>query len=129
MGLQTTLQELRLADNLLGDNLNPIFSSSEFHGLGRLRLLDLSGNIIKGIEEGILKGCDNLQVWNSAVLTQLQTLHLSHIPVPKCQQLSPLVKLLHVTSVGIFSELLSHETFGFFPHTFEFLREFILLNP
>lgn len=61
MGLQTTLQELRLADNLLGDNLNPIFSSSEFHGLGRLRLLDLSGNIIKGIEEGILKGCDNLQ--------------------------------------------------------------------
>jgi hypothetical protein len=64
MGLQTTLQELRLADNLLGDNLNPIFSSSEFHGLGRLRHLDLSGNLIKGIEEGILKGCDDLQVWN-----------------------------------------------------------------
>jgi hypothetical protein len=62
MGLQTTLQELRLADNLLGDNLNPIFSTSEFHGLGHLRLLDLSGNLIKGIEEGILKGCDNLQV-------------------------------------------------------------------
>ena len=54
MGLQTTLQELRLADNLLGDNLNPIFSTSEFHGLGQLRLLDLSGNLIKGIEEGIL---------------------------------------------------------------------------
>ena len=62
MGLQTTLQELRLADNLLGDNLNPIFSTSEFHGLGQLRLLDLSGNLIKGIEEGILKGCENLQV-------------------------------------------------------------------
>jgi hypothetical protein len=62
LGLQGTLQELRLADNLLGDNLNPIFSSSEFHGLGRLKLLDLSGNLIKGIEEGILKGCDNLQV-------------------------------------------------------------------
>ncbi|PSN49301.1 hypothetical protein C0J52_09408 [Blattella germanica] len=61
MGLQSTLQELRLADNLLGDNLNPIFSSSEFHGLSRLKLLDLSGNLIKGIEEGILKGCDNLQ--------------------------------------------------------------------
>ena len=62
MGLQSTLQELRLADNLLGDNLNPIFSTSEFHGLGQLKLLDLSGNLIKGIEEGILKGCDNLQV-------------------------------------------------------------------
>jgi hypothetical protein len=62
MGLQTTLQELRLEDNLLGDNLNPIFSTTEFHGLGQLRLLDLSGNLIKGIEEGILKGCEKLQV-------------------------------------------------------------------
>jgi hypothetical protein len=69
MGLHTTLQELRLADNLLGDNLNPIFSTSEFHGLGRLRHLDLSGNLIKGIEEGILKGCDNLQVWTSCSLS------------------------------------------------------------
>ncbi|XP_068086048.1 chaoptin [Anabrus simplex] len=60
-GLQDTLQELLLADNLLGDNLNPIFSSSEFHGLGQLRVLDLSGNLIKGIEEGILKGCASLQ--------------------------------------------------------------------
>ncbi|KAK3931113.1 Chaoptin [Frankliniella fusca] len=55
------LQELNLADNLLGDNLNPIFSASEFHSLRELRVLDLSGNQIKGLEEGILKGCDSLQ--------------------------------------------------------------------
>lgn len=61
-GLQDTLQELHLTDNLLGDSLNPIFSSSELHGLGQLRVLNLAGNQIKGIEEGLLKGCDNLMV-------------------------------------------------------------------
>lgn len=61
-GLQATLIELRLADNLLGDTLNPIFSSSEFHGLTHLQVLDLSGNGIKGIEEGILEGCSQLKV-------------------------------------------------------------------
>ncbi|XP_065169735.1 chaoptin [Atheta coriaria] len=60
-GLQDKLLELRLSDNLLGDTLNPIFSSSEFHGLKHLQLLDLSGNSIKSIEEGILEGCENLQ--------------------------------------------------------------------
>ncbi|GLG93929.1 Uncharacterized protein GBIM_01251, partial [Gryllus bimaculatus] len=60
-GLQGSLQELILSDNLLGDNLNPIFSSSELHGLSKLRVLDLSGNRIRGVEEGILKGCDGLQ--------------------------------------------------------------------
>lgn len=62
LGLQATLVELRLADNLLGDNLNPIFSTTEFRGLTQLQLLDLSGNGIKAIEEGILEGCDNLKV-------------------------------------------------------------------
>lgn len=61
-GVQGTLTELILADNLLGDNLNPIFSTSEFHGLSHLSLLDLSGNSIRGIEEGILKGCEKLHV-------------------------------------------------------------------
>ncbi|XP_044727691.1 protein artichoke [Chrysoperla carnea] len=59
--LHNTLTELRLADNLLGDSLNPIFSTTELHGLNLLRLLDLSGNHIKGIEEGIFKGCENLE--------------------------------------------------------------------
>lgn len=62
LGLQSTLVELKLADNLLGDTLNPIFSSSEFHGLTHLQLLDLSGNQIKAMEEGILEGCKNLKV-------------------------------------------------------------------
>lgn len=61
-GLKNSLQELRLADNLFGDGLNPVFSSIEFHGLTELRVLDLSNNQIRALEEGILKGCDNLQV-------------------------------------------------------------------
>lgn len=59
---QDTLIELRLTDNLLGDSLNPIFSTIEFQALTNLRLLDLSGNKIKAIEEGILKGCTKLDV-------------------------------------------------------------------
>lgn len=58
--------ELRLTDNLLGDSLNPIFSTVEFQSLTNLKVLDLSGNKIKAIEEGILKGCTKLDVssWN-----------------------------------------------------------------
>ncbi|XP_074033247.1 uncharacterized protein [Leptinotarsa decemlineata] len=61
LSLQATLVELRLADNLLGDTLNPIFSTTELRGLTHLQLLDLSGNSIRAVEEGILEGCDNLQ--------------------------------------------------------------------
>ncbi|XP_032681328.1 protein artichoke [Odontomachus brunneus] len=59
--VQSQLRELRLADNLLGDSLNPIFSSNEFHGMNELEILDLSRNGLRSIEEGILKGCDNLE--------------------------------------------------------------------
>ncbi|XP_070166621.1 protein artichoke isoform X1 [Polyergus mexicanus] len=59
--LQSELHELRLADNLLGDSLNPIFSSNEFHNMEKLKILDLSRNGLKSIEEGILKGCTNLE--------------------------------------------------------------------
>lgn len=59
--MQSELRELRLADNLLGDNLNPIFSSNEFHGMEELEILDLSRNGLRSIEEGILKGCVNLE--------------------------------------------------------------------
>ncbi|XP_076239113.1 uncharacterized protein LOC143182166 [Calliopsis andreniformis] len=58
---QPRLEELRLADNLLGDSLNPIFSSNEFHGMKELKLLDLSRNGLRSIEEGIFKGCENLE--------------------------------------------------------------------
>lgn len=46
---------------MLGDSLNPIFSTAELHSLHNLKVLDLAGNKIKGIEEGLLKGCENLQ--------------------------------------------------------------------
>ncbi|KAL1505524.1 hypothetical protein ABEB36_005070 [Hypothenemus hampei] len=59
--IQSTLTELKLSNNLLGDTLNPIFSTSEFRGLKHLDHLDLSGNHIKAIEEGIFEGCDNLK--------------------------------------------------------------------
>lgn len=64
VGLQTSLRELLLADNLLGDTLNPIFSSNEFRGLSQLRLIDLSGNQIRALEQGILEGCHELKVNN-----------------------------------------------------------------
>lgn len=53
---------LKLSDNLFGDSLNPIFSTAEFRSLHQLRILDLSGNKIKALEEGIFKGCANLTV-------------------------------------------------------------------
>nr|XP_050859212.1 protein artichoke isoform X1 [Vespula vulgaris] len=58
---QNQLRVLRLANNLLGDNLNPIFSSNEFHGMEELRRLDLRKNGLRNIEEGIFKGCINLE--------------------------------------------------------------------
>ncbi|XP_072745810.1 uncharacterized protein [Anoplolepis gracilipes] len=61
---QNELHELRLADNLLGDSLNPIFSSNEFHNMKKLKILDLSRNGLRSIEEGILKGCTNLEELN-----------------------------------------------------------------
>lgn len=61
-GLKGNLTRLSLADNLLGDNLNPIFSTAELHNLPALEELDLSGNAIRGIEEGLLIGCNVLKV-------------------------------------------------------------------
>ncbi|XP_037089126.1 chaoptin-like [Pollicipes pollicipes] len=61
-GLEDTLEEVYLGFNQLGDQLNPIFSTSEFRGLTRLKILDLRSNGIKVIDEGILDGCEELQV-------------------------------------------------------------------
>lgn len=58
---QSGLKELKLGLNHLGNNLNPIFSSNEFRELRELRLLDLHGNGLMSIEEGIFKGCSKLE--------------------------------------------------------------------
>ncbi|CAG7718947.1 unnamed protein product [Allacma fusca] len=55
-GLSETLEHLDLSDNLLGDQLNPIFSTSEFKRLPRLRSLRLSNNLLFDIDGGILEG-------------------------------------------------------------------------
>ncbi|KAG5671694.1 hypothetical protein PVAND_001879 [Polypedilum vanderplanki] len=60
-GIQDTLLELRLSNNLLGDSLNPIFSTIEFTSLVNLQVLDLASNKIRGIERGLLRGCEKLQ--------------------------------------------------------------------
>jgi Leucine-rich repeat (LRR) protein len=64
------LKELRISDNLFGDSLNPIFSSIEFQPLRNLTILDISRNKIKSIEEGIFKGCFDLEV--SSIINSFQ---------------------------------------------------------
>lgn len=59
--LRDTLEEVYLAENLLGDTLNPILSTGEFRGLGRLIHLDISRNGIRAVEAGILRGCNELR--------------------------------------------------------------------
>ena len=61
-GVEDTLEVIALGHNLLGDNLNPVFSSGEFQNLKRLRVLDLSYNKLTEIEDGLLEGCVNLKV-------------------------------------------------------------------
>jgi len=88
-GVEDTLEEINLSYNRLGDNTQPIFSSSEFQHLKQLRLLDLSYNGLKRIADNIIKGCDQLKELRldgnslSRVPTEsligpdgLQTLHL-----------------------------------------------------
>lgn len=75
--VQNTVEDLRLAGNLLGDTLNPIFSSTEFHGLSKLIRLDLSENRISSLEEGILKGCLNLEVFYYFTVYQWTKIHIS----------------------------------------------------
>ena len=58
---RNSLKKLILANNALGDSLNPIFSSNEFHQVSGLKILDLRSNKLRGIEEGIFKGCPDLE--------------------------------------------------------------------
>ena len=61
-GMEDTLEEIYLSHNMLGDNLNPVFSTGEFKHLKYLRVLDLSFNGLSGISEGLIDGCDELKV-------------------------------------------------------------------
>ncbi|VVC88636.1 unnamed protein product, partial [Leptidea sinapis] len=62
-GVRGNLTKLVLAHNLLGDNLNPIFSTAELHNLPALEELDITGNNIRGLEEGLLIGCNVLKTF------------------------------------------------------------------
>ncbi|KAK6617632.1 hypothetical protein RUM44_005220 [Polyplax serrata] len=72
-GVADTLREINIGYNLLGDNLNPIFATTELQNLKNLNKLDLSGNQIRGLEEGILRGCENLQelILDSNLMTEV----------------------------------------------------------
>lgn len=61
-GIGDTLEDINLSQNLLGDQLNPIFSTSEFHHLKQLKKIDLSDNDLKALDDSIFKGCERLQV-------------------------------------------------------------------
>ena len=61
-GVEDTLTHINLGHNLLGDNLDPAFTTSEFKNLKMLRHLDLSYNKLNLIEEGLLDGCTELKV-------------------------------------------------------------------
>ncbi len=61
-GVSESLGRLDLSHNLLGDQLNPIFSTAEFRKLPRLRVLSIAHNLLAHIDGGILDGCLSLQV-------------------------------------------------------------------
>lgn len=68
-GLEDTLEEIYLSHNLLGDNLSPVFSTSEFQNLRFLRVLDLSHNGLTGIAKNLIKGCEGLKVGNMSEMS------------------------------------------------------------
>ena len=61
-GMEDTLEEIYISHNMLGDNLNPVFSTDEFKNLKFLRSLDLSYNGLSGISEDLIDGCEQLKV-------------------------------------------------------------------
>ncbi|KAK3876042.1 hypothetical protein Pcinc_019127 [Petrolisthes cinctipes] len=61
-GLEPHLLHLRLDHNLLGNNYNPIFSSSEIAKLTALQMLNLAYNHIRDLDTGLLTSLKDLEV-------------------------------------------------------------------
>lgn len=61
-GLESHLLELHLHHNLLGNNYNPIFSSSDISNLTALQTLNLAYNHIRALDTGFLTSLKDLQV-------------------------------------------------------------------
>uniref|UniRef100_A0A182IT29 Uncharacterized protein n=1 Tax=Anopheles atroparvus TaxID=41427 RepID=A0A182IT29_ANOAO len=85
------LTELRLANNLLGDSLNPILSTDVLQALDALKVLDLSGNHIIALEESIFDGNRRL------VELYLDQNNIAAVPVAALKEL-PSLKLLSLRS-------------------------------
>ncbi|XP_053672304.1 chaoptin [Anopheles nili] len=98
------LTELRLANNLLGDSLNPIFSTDVLQALQALKVLDLSGNRIIALEESIFDGNRRL------VELYLDQNKITTIPVAALKEL-PSLKLLSLRSNRI--DMLEPDAFNF----------------
>ena len=61
-GVESNLEYLNLSHNLLGENLNPIFSTNEFLELKSLKSLDLAYNGLQMLDSNLLIGLKQLNV-------------------------------------------------------------------
>lgn len=86
-GIEDTLEEIYLGKNKLGDQLNPVFSTSEFRRLGNLLILDLSANELKALQSDIFTGLTSLQ------MLHLEDNELDEIPAPSLKGLEALKTL------------------------------------
>ncbi|GAB6024667.1 hypothetical protein CHUAL_009802 [Chamberlinius hualienensis] len=82
-----SLEQLNLRDNLLGDQLNPVFTTESFSKLTKLRYLDLGHNRIRAIDDGLFKNTENIQ---QLLLDHNQ---LNEIPIPSLRNLNNLLTL------------------------------------
>ncbi|XP_055631978.1 chaoptin [Toxorhynchites rutilus septentrionalis] len=98
------VSELRLANNLLGDNLNPIFSTTELQALKNVKILDISFNQIMALDEGIFLGCRKLQE------IQLDGNKLSTVPATSFKDL-PSLRIISLRNN--FIENISSDSFAF----------------
>uniref|UniRef100_A0A147BJ45 LRRCT domain-containing protein n=1 Tax=Ixodes ricinus TaxID=34613 RepID=A0A147BJ45_IXORI len=103
-GVHNTLEELHLGFNLLGDQLSPVFASNELRRLRELRLLDLSYNLLQGIDSGVFKGIEKLEV-----------LHINGNNFEEVPS-SSLVDLPALTWLSLDENRIEHVPKGAFPH-------------